>query len=223
MAFLVAKNAVELIRPIAVKLQKKDQDIVAASNMIDGTISNIKDLRENIETEFCDWFSDVKRIVEAVGNENSVPRIAGKQIYSANSTTDGATPEGYYCVNVAVPFLDHLHQEMSSRFDHENRVGNELFNLVPSTLSNLQPLAEGLFIWKLDMPSPSSLLCEIKLWLNHWTKRSEVSEDLSTSFVSCDADVYPNILVLLRRIARIITLSYILNQTKSTDERYTYA
>ena len=203
-SFLVAKNALELIRPIAVKLQKKDQDIVTASNMIDETISNIKDLRENIETEFCDWFSDVKRIVEAVGSEISVPRIAGKQTYRANATTDGATPEGNYRVNVAVPFLDHLHQEMSSRFDHENRVGNELFNLVPSiiiTLINLQPLVEGLLFWKLDMPSPSSLLCEIKLWQKHWTKRSEVSdipEDLSTSFVSCDADVYPNIIVLLK-------------------------
>ena len=119
MAFLVAKNALELNRPIAVKLQKKDQDIVAALNMIDETISNIKDLRENIETEFSDWFSDVKGIVEAVGSEISVPRIAGKQIYRANSTTNGATPPGYYRVNVAAPFLDHLHQEMSSRFDHE--------------------------------------------------------------------------------------------------------
>lgn len=116
-AFLVAKNALEFIRPIAVKLQKKDQDIVAASNMIDETIANIKDLRENIESEFCDWFSDVKRIVEAVGSEISVPRIAGKQIHRANATANGATPEGYYRVNVAVPFLDHLHQEVSNRFD----------------------------------------------------------------------------------------------------------
>ena len=34
--------------------------------MIDETNSNIKDLRENIEREFCDWLSDVKRIAEAV-------------------------------------------------------------------------------------------------------------------------------------------------------------
>ena len=60
-------------------------------------------------------FQMLKRIVEAVGSEISVPRIAGKQIYCANFTTDGATPEGYYRVNVAVPFLDHLHQEMSSQ------------------------------------------------------------------------------------------------------------
>ena len=59
------------------------------------------------------------------GSEISVPRIAREQIHRANAD---ATPEGYYCVNVAVPFLDHLHREMSNRFDHENRVRNELFN-----------------------------------------------------------------------------------------------
>ena len=112
--------------------------------------------------------------MEAVGSEISVPRIAGKQIHRANATTDGATPEGYY-----LPFLDHLHQEMSNRFDHENRVGNILFNLVPSiiiTLSNLQPLVDGLRFWKLDMPSPSSLLYEIKFWQNYWTRKSELCD-----------------------------------------------
>ena len=51
------------------------------------------------------------------------------------------------------------------------------------------------------MPSPSSLLCEIKLWQKYWTRRSElcdIPEDLTASFVSCDADEYPNILVLLK-------------------------
>ena len=42
--------------------------------------------------------------MEAVGSEVSVPRIAGKQTYRANATTHGATPEGNYRVNVAVPF-----------------------------------------------------------------------------------------------------------------------
>lgn len=57
------------------------------------------------------------------------------------------------------------------------------------------------------MPSPSSLLCEIKLRQKHWTKRSEVCdipEDLSASFVSYDADVY--ILALLK-IGRTLPVS----------------
>ena len=79
-----------------------------------------------------------------------------------------------------------------------------MFDIVPSiiiTLSNLQPLVDGLLFLKLDIPSPSSLLCEIKLWQKYWARRSElcdIPEDLSASFVSCDADVYPNILVLLK-------------------------
>ena len=118
---------------------------------------------DNVERELCDWFLDVKRIVEAVGSEISVPRIAGKQIHRANATTDVATPEGYYRVNVATPegyyrvnvatpegyyhvnvatpegyyhvnvaapLLDHLHQEMSNRFDHENRVRNKINCLI---------------------------------------------------------------------------------------------
>ena len=51
------------------------------------------------------------------------------------------------------------------------------------------------------MLSTSSILCEIKLWLKYWTRRSEfcdIPEDLSAHFVSCDADMYPNILVLLK-------------------------
>ena len=41
-----------------------------------------------------------------------------------------ATPEGYYHVNIAAPLLDHLHQEMSNRFDHENRVRNKINCLI---------------------------------------------------------------------------------------------
>ena len=64
--FLVAKNALQLIRPIAGKLQKKDRDIVAASNMIDKTISNINDLREYIEREFCDWLKELWKLTMVV-------------------------------------------------------------------------------------------------------------------------------------------------------------
>lgn len=48
-AFLVAKNGLEQVKPIAAKLQKKDQDIVHAYNMIDSTIDNVKELRKNIK------------------------------------------------------------------------------------------------------------------------------------------------------------------------------
>ena len=40
----------------------------------------------------------------------------------------------YFKLNVGIPFLDHMDQEMSSRFCEENRPGRDLFPLVPSVV-----------------------------------------------------------------------------------------
>ena len=47
LTFLIAKN----VKPIAVKLQKRDIDVMEAYNMIDYSVSDIKDLRNNVEEE----------------------------------------------------------------------------------------------------------------------------------------------------------------------------
>ena len=47
-AFFVAENGLEIIKPLTVKLQKRDQDVVEAYCIIDDTISRLKMLRETI-------------------------------------------------------------------------------------------------------------------------------------------------------------------------------
>ena len=37
-----------MVKPLVTKLQKKDQDIVQAYNVIDTTVDNVKELRKNI-------------------------------------------------------------------------------------------------------------------------------------------------------------------------------
>ena len=57
----------------------------------------------------------------------------------------------HYHVNVAVPFIDHLLEEMSSRFCEYNRAGPEIFSLVPSAVvkhDSLRNLAEKLQVWQ---------------------------------------------------------------------------
>ena len=55
------------------------------------------------------------------------------------------TTEDNYHTNVAVPFIDHLLQELLTRFEHENRVCKDInFTLVPSAIikeNNLSDLA----------------------------------------------------------------------------------
>ena len=54
---------------------------------------------------------------------------------------------------------------MSSRFSEDNRAGAEIFFLVPSAVvkrDSLRNLAEKLQFWQQDLPTPLSLLSELR-------------------------------------------------------------
>ena len=133
LTFLIAKNVLEKVKPIAVKLQKRDIDVMEAYNMIDYSVSDIKDLRNNVEEEFnmvSRWCKDCRRDWVDI----TVPRLVCRQAHRPNATTGHSTPgpEEYYRINVAIPFIDHLEAELTTRFNAENRVGCEIFRLVPT-------------------------------------------------------------------------------------------
>ena len=202
LTFLIAKNVLEKVKPIAVKLQKRDIDVMEAYNMIDYSVSDIKDLRNNVEEEFNIWFQDGVRIAEEIGVDITVPRLVGRQAHRPNATTGHSTPgpEEYYRINVAIPFIDHLEAELTTRFNAENRVGCEIFRLVPTSIINdndVQRLATKLLFWEVDIPTPSSLLPEIKQWQRYWKNANDLPTDLHSSLQLTDSDVFPNIAVLL--------------------------
>ena len=107
------KNVLEIIKPIAVKLQKKDEDILHAYNLIHSVISDIAIFRENIEKDSHDWFMDASRI----GSELGIV-LSGRQQHRANAGPENPDPEVYYRINVAIPFLDHMEQlqELNNSF-----------------------------------------------------------------------------------------------------------
>ena len=121
--------------------------------------------RSNIEEECHEWFEDPSRLADKIGATVTVPRITGRQEHKNNAPS--VNPESHYRVNVAIPFIAHLLEEMSSRFSEDNRAGAEFFFLVPSALvkhDSLRNLAEKLQFWQEDLPTPSSLLSELKQW-----------------------------------------------------------
>ena len=128
-----------------------------------------------------------------------MPCVAGRQAYSANSVMQGGTTEDYYRMNVAVPFIDPLLQELLTRFEPENRVGKDLFTLVPAAIikeNNLSDLASRLQFWEIDMPSSSSsLLSELKLWKKFWEQyhgrlRKCAYLSIANCLIEADRDVY---------------------------------
>ena len=55
---LITKNSLETLKPIAAKLQKKDQDVFQAYSTIDNTIKTVARVRSNIEDECHEWFEE---------------------------------------------------------------------------------------------------------------------------------------------------------------------
>ena len=163
--FLITKNSLGTLKPTAAKLRKKDQDVFQAYSIVDDTIKAVARVRSNIKEECHEWFEDAPRLADKIGATVSVPRITGRQEHRNNALS--VNPESRYRVNVAIPFIDHLLEEMSSRFSEDNRAGAGIFSLVPSALlkhGSLCNLAEKLQFWKQDLPTPSSLLSELKEW-----------------------------------------------------------
>ena len=77
-----------------------------------------------MEEERRKWFEDASRLADNIGATVSVPRITGRQEHRNNAPS--INPELHYRVNVAIPFIDHLLEEMSSRFSKDNRAGFHL-------------------------------------------------------------------------------------------------
>ena len=112
--------------------------------------------------------------------------------------TEKGNDYDYYRTNVAVPFIDHLLQELKTHYEQENRVG-KIFTLVPAAItneSNLSDLASRLQFWEIDMPLPSSLLSELKLWKKFWeqyhkkSKKMCLPENIDNCLIETDGDVY---------------------------------
>ena len=131
--------------------------------MIDDTIKAAARVGSNIEEECHEWFEDTSDWLTTTGATVSVPRITRRQEHRNNAPS--VNPESHYRVNVAICFIDHLLEEMSSRFSEDNRAEAETFSLVPSAVikhDSLPNLAEKLQFWQQDLPTPSSLLPELK-------------------------------------------------------------
>ncbi|CAG2252153.1 unnamed protein product [Mytilus edulis] len=197
-AFGTVKNCLEVIKPAAVKLQKREQDIYSAYQYIDNAKTTISQYRKDIDDLFRTWFKDAEALAALVGTEITKPRITGRQTNRANATSDSA--EEYFRRNMAIPFSDHLDTEMKTRFQSQDRVGVELFGLLPSSsksISDIEDFVKKLSFWKDDLVAPSSLRSELQLWNRFWEGKDPLPDSLLGCLNVADEDIFPNIRKLL--------------------------
>ncbi|XP_014666198.1 PREDICTED: A disintegrin and metalloproteinase with thrombospondin motifs 3-like [Priapulus caudatus] len=161
-------NALENVRPMASKLQKRDLDIYQAYRMIGQsrqTKDRISNMRQEVEEEFSIWFKDATRLATLLGISILSPRAPRSAHQRHRANAPSTNPSEYYLRNLAIPFCDHLSAEFQQRFNAESRKGVEILALLPGSITeteSIENVVDDLLLWEEDMPNASSLRAEVK-------------------------------------------------------------
>ena len=75
-AFTVALNGLEPMKPLVSKLQKRNQDIFKGYHMTDDVINRLKEMRGEVDDKFNDWQQQAVGIASSVGVDPQKPRTA---------------------------------------------------------------------------------------------------------------------------------------------------
>lgn len=210
-AFIVTQECLQYLKPLTVKLQKVAQDVSSAYKEVADITQCIKDLRDTVDKAFHVWFQKARTMAQTLGVTIEKPRVAGRQTLRDNQPAD--TPEVYYRITVAVPFLDHLCTELQSRFQNSQLAGDGL-QLVPSCIAQLPKgftsLPDGIeglaSLWEADLPAIGGIQAEIHRWAVKWCTAAEscpVPTTLVEALKHCDSEYFPNIHKMLQLLCTL--------------------
>ncbi|KAK2561757.1 52 kDa repressor of the inhibitor of the protein kinase [Acropora cervicornis] len=150
---------------ISKKLQSSSQDIFQAYEMVTEVTQVYRKLRHDVVVHFGRCYAQAVRVTEKIGTTPDMPRITKCQIHRSN--TPAATPEEYYRLNLAIPFLDHISNEFEQQFTGLSAKCGKLIGLVPTVLmsEDVEPdFEEVLNTYTDDLPSPELFHHELFRW-----------------------------------------------------------
>ena len=135
-----------------------------------------------------------------------MPRVAQCQQHCANP--EFTSVEDFIKKTVAIPFLDHLISDVSSRFTAHSKMAASLqalllVNITPATCCvNIQ---EAIDLYPDNLPNPNIPDEEISRWKSKWLSipQQDRPEILSEALKQCCSETLPNVSRLLRLFATI--------------------
>ena len=134
-AFAVLFNGLEPMKPLVTKLQKRNRDIYQAYHMIDRVVSDLSDVKKNIENEFSGWYKFAVDMGASVGVQPNKPRTT-KCWSKFRNNVPSTDFESYYRRSIAIPVMDNLISDFVNRM--ADRSHTELFSLLPSVCLSKQ-------------------------------------------------------------------------------------
>ena len=191
---------------ISKKLQSSSQDIFQAYEMVTEVTQVYRKLRDDVVVHFGRCYAQAVRMAEKIGTTPDMPRIAKRQIHRSN--TPAATPEEYYRLNLAIPFLDHISNEFEQQFTGLSAKCGKLIGLVPTVLmsEDVEPdFEEVVNTYTDDLPSPELFHHELFRWKLYLSDKFDdnLPSSIAETIKICDQAYFPNIYVLLQIAATI--------------------
>ena len=107
------------LKEAAVKLQGEDTDMVSGMSTVMQCCNELKALREDIDGYSKRIFDYSCMLAEKSGIPVSMPRVSQHQQHRSNP--EHTSVEDYLKKTIAIPFLDHLIADISSRFTSHSK------------------------------------------------------------------------------------------------------
>ena len=233
-AIVVVRHILDLTRPLTLKLQRKEIDLLKAGDEISLLKRALADMQREIVARHHQLYDEAVTLAASVGVQPSMPRVVARQVHRANAPA--VTPEIYYRINLNRTFLDHCTQHIERRFQDEVHICYKGLYLIPSVM------LDNAAVWKArvrefcdhyrqDIPNIAGLDAEFILWERLWRDRNNRGDDIpdrvSQALAVVDKQAFCNIFTIMQLLATIpissassersfSTLKYLKNYLRNT-------
>ena len=208
MVLTATQGILAYTKGVTVKLQSSSIDAMKAYKDIEHVRTTVETIREDVDVQHKQWFNAASELAEQMDIDIKKPRTCGRQKHRENYST--VSPEDYYKQSVTIPFLDHLCQEINSRFSEGQSSLIKGFSGVPHVLQQ-EPDWKSLFrsfcqFIEEYMPDILCLESELTLWERHWESiedKETIPKTVSEVLNTMDQHMYPNITAAMKVLATV--------------------
>ena len=131
LAFSLVFDGLEPLKPLVMKLQKRNQDIYKTYQITDTVISELKRFRDHLDVELEYWFNFSVKLREEVNTVPSVPRLAKSwSRFRPNVENNGSL--SYNKRSLAIRFLNNINSQLEYRLKDRNHI--EIFVILRSIM-----------------------------------------------------------------------------------------
>lgn len=190
--------------PLCRILQSVNFDLFRAVEHVNTVISQVKNMRLNIDRDFSNIFEKAETLIKSVDDQEciKIPRIVTRQ--QNRSNVKAATAEEYFRITVAIPFFDDFIEQLSERFANHKKSPSSLYFLLP-TMCVTHIVKDGDFSLYQQFLNLDTLSAELQLWKQKWTElpQADRPKNAIDSLSACNRSMFPNIHILLKILATL--------------------